>query len=188
MGARPVAVAQLPDPTQGLDEADRAEFERMSAVRGEGHLGQVYVAMWNNPGIARLVGQLGEHLRYHGVLPGDVRELAILHFARRAGLVYEWAHHQAPARTAGLSDEVIDAIASGAVPEGLRQDQVAAIHAVDAVLDGESIPAVVQETLTGAVGLAGVVELVALVGLYRLIGGVVTSFDVAVEPGFPTTF
>jgi 4-carboxymuconolactone decarboxylase len=181
-------MAELPDPLAHLDGDDRREFDRMAAVRGEGRLGQVYVAMWNNPSVARLVGQVGEHLRYHGVLPDDVRELAILYFARKAGLVYEWAHHQAPARAAGLTDDVVDALAAGRVPETLRGEQVAALHAVDAVLAGRSIPDDAQETLTRAFGTDGVVELVVLVGLYRLIGGVVTSFDINVEPGLPATF
>jgi 4-carboxymuconolactone decarboxylase len=181
-------MAELPDPTATLDAADRAEFDRMGAVRGEGRLGQVYVAMWNNPSVARLVGQLGEHLRYNGDLPGDVRELVILHFARKANLLYEWAHHLKPARAAGLTDEVIDALAAGRVPDSLREEQAAALSAADAVLGGRSIPVGVQDALCDAFGVAGVVELVALVGLYRLIGGVVTSFDIAVEPGFPTAF
>jgi alkylhydroperoxidase family enzyme len=181
-------VAELPDPTGTLDDGDRAEFDRMNAVRGEGHLGQVYVAMWNNPEIARLVGQLGEHLRYHGLLPGDVRELVILSFARKTGIVYEWAHHQAPARAAGLTDDVIEALAAGRTPDDLRPEQIAALRAADAVLAGISIPADVQATLSSAFGVAGVVELVALVGLYRLIGAAITSFDVAVEPGLPNAF
>jgi alkylhydroperoxidase family enzyme len=181
-------MAELPDATAHFDDADRAEFERMTAVRGEGRLGDVYVAMWNNPNVARLVGQLGEHLRYHGVLPGELRELAILHFARVSGLVYEWAHHQRPARAAGLPDDVIRALADGRLPAGLRPDQLATLGAVDAVVAGRSIPTDLQDTLTAAFGPAGVVELVALVGLYRLIGGFVTSFDVGVEQGFDTAF
>jgi alkylhydroperoxidase family enzyme len=181
-------VAELPDPIAQLDDDDRREFDRMGAIRGEGHLGRVYVSMWNNPSVARLVGQLGEHLRYHGLLPGDVRELTILYFARKADLVYEWAHHQAPARTAGLTGEIIGAIAEGRVPESLRADQRAALAVVDATLAGHSIPDDTQATLTGAFGAAGVVELVALVGLYRLIGYTVESFDIAVEPGLPVKF
>jgi 4-carboxymuconolactone decarboxylase len=181
-------VAELPDPTAVLSPEDRAEFDRMGAVRGEGHLGQVYVRMWNNPQIARLVGQLGEHLRYHGTLPGEVRELAILRFARSTNSVYEWAHHQAPARAAGLTADTIGAIAASHTPETLSNAQRAALRAVDAVLAGTSIPREAQDTLVDAFGTAGVVELVALVGLYRLISGVVTSFDIGVESGLAPTF
>jgi 4-carboxymuconolactone decarboxylase len=56
------------------------------------------------------------------------------------------------------------------------------------VLAGNSIPPETQDVLVDAFGSAGVVELVALVGLYRLIGGVVASFDIGVEPGLATTF
>jgi hypothetical protein len=37
--------------------------------------------MFNNPGVTKAVGDLGEHLRFHGVLPDEVRELVILRFA-----------------------------------------------------------------------------------------------------------
>lgn len=84
-------MATLPDPTPGLSAEDRAALERMAAVRseadGRASLGQVYVRMFNNPGVARAVGALGERLRFHGVLPARVRELAILRFAARRRLV-----------------------------------------------------------------------------------------------------
>ena len=48
-----------------------------------------------------------------------------------------------------------------------------------------SIPPEVQERAAAAFGLAGVVELVALCGLYGLMGDMVTAFDIVVEEGLP---
>ncbi|MEZ5141137.1 MAG: carboxymuconolactone decarboxylase family protein [Acidimicrobiales bacterium] len=183
-------MAELPDPTSDLSSEDRSAYEHMAAARshsdGRHHLGEVYVRMFNNPGVARAVGALGEHLRFHGVLPDDVRELAILRFSSRRRLGYEWAHHQRPARLAGLDEATIAAVTAGEVPTVLPDASKAVVLAVDAVVDGRSIPAEVQAEVVAAHGDAGIVEVVAVCGLYALMGDMVTAFDIPVEDGFPT--
>jgi alkylhydroperoxidase family enzyme len=182
-------MARLPDPTERLGTEDRAAFERMAAARagaeGRAALGDVYVRMFNNPAVAQAVGALGEHLRFSGVLPGDARELVILRYAARQDFGYMWSHHVRPARLAGIPDGVVAALAGDAVPEGLAPERAAVVEAVDAVAARRSIPAEVQERLAAAFGLAGVVELVAVCGLYALIGYAVSAFDVELEEGFP---
>lgn len=178
-------MSALPDPTETLSGPDLLTYEHMAAVRGEGALEDVYVRMYNNPSLATLIGSLGEHLRYHGRLPDDVRELVILHVARRTASPYVWAHHIGPARGSGLDAAAIEALGRGEVPQGLSAVQDAALLATDRVLDMEPIPADVQDCLDEAFGAAGIVELCALVGHYRLIGGFVAACEIEVEPGFP---
>jgi 4-carboxymuconolactone decarboxylase len=182
-------MAALPDPTATLKGADRALFDHMASARahaeGRPRLGDVYVRMFNNPGVTEKVGALGEHLRFHGVLPDAVRELVILRFAARQRYGYEWSHHQRPAKQAGLSQATIDALTAGQVPDTLPDASQAALEAVDAVVAKRSIPAEVQQRFVDAHGNAGIVELVALCGLYAIMGHMVTAFDIEVEEGLP---
>jgi 4-carboxymuconolactone decarboxylase len=182
-------MAALPDPTDTLEGPDRAAFEHMAAVRahaeGRSQLGEVYVRMFNNPGVAEAVGGLGERLRFHGVLPDEVRELVILRYATRQGFGYEWSHHQRPAKLAGISQDVIDGLTAGTVPATLPEASRAALEAVDAVVANRSIPADVQQRIVHAHGTAGVVEVVALCGLYAIMGYMVSAFDIAIEEGLP---
>jgi alkylhydroperoxidase family enzyme len=182
-------MARLPDPTGALSAADREALERMAAARagaeGRAALGDVYVRMFNNPAVARAVGALGEHLRFGGVLPDDARELVILRYAARQGFGYMWSHHLRPARQAGIPEEVVAALADDGVPEGLAPERRAVVEAVDAVVARRSIPAEVQERVEAAFGLPGVVEVVALCGLYAMMGYTVAAFDVELEEGFP---
>src|SRR5919202_5102255 len=104
--------------------------------------------------------------------------------ARRMGVAYEWVHRVRPAHAAGPGAEVLEALAAGRVPGALRADQRPALVAADAVFDLSSIPPEQQGTLAAAHGTAAVVELAALVGLYRLIGGMVAAFDIAIESDF----
>lgn len=179
----------LPDPTGSLTGADREAFEHMASVRahaeGRARLGDVYVRMFNNPGVAERVGALGEHLRFHGTLPDDIRELVILRYSMRAGFPYEWSHHQRPAHLAGLSQPEIDGITAGEVPGSLRDDARAVLRAVDAVAAKRVVPPDVLQRVTDVHGTAGIVEVVALCGLYALMGYMTTTFDIEVEEGLP---
>jgi 4-carboxymuconolactone decarboxylase len=182
-------MAALPDPTATLKGADRETFDHMASARahadGRAQLGDVYVRMFNNPGVATKVGALGEHLRFYGVLPNAVRELVILRISARQQYGYEWSHHQRPAKLAGIFQDVIDAVTVGQVPDSLPDASRAALEAVDAVIDKRSIPADVQQRFVDAYGNAGIVELVVLCGLYAIMGYMTTAFDIEVEEGFP---
>jgi 4-carboxymuconolactone decarboxylase len=182
-------MAVLPDPTTTLTDIDRKVFNQMASARahaeGRTHLGEVYVRMFNNPGVAAKVGALGEQLRFHGVLPDNVRELVILRFAARQRSGYEWSHHQRPAKLAGISQDTIDTLTAGRIPDALADASKAALEAVDAVVAKRSIPSQVQQRFVDAHGKAGIVELVALCGLYAIMSYTVTSFDIEVEEGLP---
>jgi 4-carboxymuconolactone decarboxylase len=182
-------MAALPDPTATLKGADREVFDHMASARahadGRALLGEVYVCMFNNPGVATKVGALGEHLRFQGFLPDAVRELVILRFSARQGYGYEWSHHQRPAKLAGIGQDVIDALTAGQVPDTLPDASQAALEAVDAVVAKRSIPADVQRRFVDVHGNAGIVELVALCGLYAIMGDMVIAFDIEIEKGFP---
>ena len=182
-------MAALPDPTATLQGPDRALFDRMASARahaeGRARLGEVYVRMFNNPGVAEKVGALGEHLQFHGILPDAVRELVILRFSARQRYGYEWSHHQRPAQLAGLRQDTIDAVTAGQLPDTLPDASRAALEIVDAVVSKRSIPADVQRRFTDVHGDKGIVELVAVCGLYGIMGYMVTAFDIAIEEGFP---
>ena len=182
-------MATLPDPVPGLDAAGRALFEHMADARshaeGRAHLGAVYAGMFNNPGVTKSVGDLGEHLRFHGVLPDDVRELVILRFAARNHFGYIWSHHQHPASLAGLDEATIGALTSGEIPAGLCDASRAALLIVDQVVAEAPISDELQARFVAVHGESGVVELVALCGLYGLMAMMTTSFEIPLETDFP---
>jgi 4-carboxymuconolactone decarboxylase len=182
-------MAKIPDPTQSLKADDLAAFKHMASARafaeGRVHLGDVYVRMFNNPAVATKVGALGEQLRFHGVLPDDVREIVILRFAFRQGFIYEWSHHQRPAKLAGLSDEAIDLLRQPQIVDSVPDPARATVEAVDAIVARQSIPESVQQRFIAAHGVDGLVEIVALCGLYSLMGYMTTAFDIEIEEGLP---
>ena len=179
-------MAPLPDPRPRLDPEALAEMQRITAARrhadGRAEVPAVYLAMFNNPAVARSVGALGEQLRFHGTLPDRIRETAILRFAARNRLAYEWAHHLRPAKLAGISPETIAALAGDALPDELSAVERATVQAVDQIAAGDEIAEPIQRVLTDALGDGGVVELVVLCGLYALMGYITNAFAIELEP------
>jgi 4-carboxymuconolactone decarboxylase len=180
-------MARLPDPTPTLDEEGRAIYRKLAGPRGG--LGGMYLALMNNPRLAEHVGALGGYLRFHGLLSNDVRELAILATARGLGVAYEWQQHAPIALAAGVPQAVVSALQAGdfAAPSmsPLYLDICSAARHVAAQ---EALPDALQQRLQQALGLKGVVELVALCGFYRCIATIVTAFDVSLPNAGPPPF
>lgn len=179
-------MARLPDPTAALAPETQALYEQLLARRGR--IDGMYRSLLNHPELARHVSDLGTFLRFGaGVLPPAVRELTILWLARQLGAAYEWAKHVGPAREAGVSEAVIEALRT---QQGLKLDatQEAALAAARCVLERRSIPTVVQDGLVAKIGLPGVIELVVLVGFYQMIAGVIFAFDVPLPEGATAPF
>jgi len=82
----------------------------------------------------------------------------------------------------GLSS-VLEAIRTNQEPPELTDLQQAALTAAHCVLRHRSIPQEVQDRLTAALGVPGVVELVVLCGYYQMIAGVIFAFDVPLPEG-----
>jgi 4-carboxymuconolactone decarboxylase len=180
-------MARLPDPTGALTPEAQTLYDQMVGRRGR--LDGMYRSLLNHPELTRCVSDLGTFLRFgDGALPGAVRELIILWLARRVGAAYEWVKHLPPARAAGLSNAVIEALRAGREPPGLDETQGAALQVAKCALELRAIPPDLQDTVTASLGLKGVIELVVLVGFYRMIAGVIFAFDVPLPGGAQAPF
>lgn len=180
-------MAQLPDPRPTFDAAGWAVYNELAGPRGG--VGAMYLTLLNHPPLAQHIGQLGTFLRFAGLLPGDLRELAILATARSLGVAYEWQQHVPTALQAGLSQDIVDQLQRGDIAGAQMSTLYADVwQAARHVAAQECLPEALQQRLLQSLGLKGVVELVALCGFYRCIATVVTAFDVApADPG-PTPF
>jgi 4-carboxymuconolactone decarboxylase len=180
-------MARLPDPTGSLSPTAQALYDELVGRRGR--IDGMYRSLLNHPELTRRVSDLGTFLRFGaGALPGAVRELVILWLARQVGAAYEWVKHEPPAKASGLSASAIEALRTGQEPPGLDETQQGALVVARCVLEYRSIPPDLQEKLIGLVGMEGVIELVVLVGFYRMIAGVIFAFDVPLPEGAAAPF
>lgn len=172
-----------------LIEPDNAGAEaaallgRIAGARGKAF--NVYRALANSPGALRVVYELGSFLWNESVLPAALRELVILRVARLTGSSYEWSRHLALARSAGVTDEQLEALddwwrAPGTV---FAAEQRSALAVADELTLGGEVGEVAIERAIAELGPQGAVELLVLAGFYAMVAGVLTSLQVDAEPG-----
>lgn len=179
-------MTRLPDPLDTLTPQARQIFDKIVARRGR--LRGPYAPLMHHPALAERIADLGEYLRFDSTLPGDIREMAILITARHVSQPYEWFAHAPIARQAGLPEDVIERIRIRGDLAALPPRYAGAARIVQHALAYESLPAGLQESVQAELSLAGVLELVALAGYYRLIANVLFAFDVPLPVGTPAPF
>lgn len=126
-------------------------------------------AALHNPELADLWQQFGALLRYRTSLDPRHSELAILVTARTWTCPFEWIQHEPAALAAGLGRDIVDAIRHGRRPPFDRQDD-AAVHDFTEELQAQrTVGDATYAAALDALGIAGVVELTALIGYYTLV-------------------
>jgi len=173
-------------PTDALSPDAQRLRDELAAQRGS--IDGMYLTLLNHPELTRHVSDLGTYLRFGATLPGDVRELVILWVATQLRAGYEWVKHVPVAKEAGLSEDTIEDLLAGRTPDGLSSAQLEALHVAGFVFAGHSIPDSIQDATIEHLGVDGILELVILVGFYRMIAGVLSSFDVVMPEGTTDPF
>src|SRR5437773_3127747 len=179
-------MASLPDPLGTLTPEAKRVYEKITAKRGA--VRGPFASRMHHPALAERAGDLGEFLRFGGILPGDIRELAILITARSVNQAYEWVAHARIARKEGLADDVIERVRTRGDLAALPARYAGPAKVVQHVLAYQSIPQALQDKVQAELGVTGLMELVTLAGQYRTIAGVLFAFDTPLAEGTPAPF
>jgi 4-carboxymuconolactone decarboxylase len=163
--------------TGGPRAADRG---RSPIVDEEGRLLGPFNAMLYNPALGDPMQGLGAAIRYRTSLDPATRELAILVVAATLDSEFEWFAHERLARAAGVSEETIARVAAGREPDG--EDALPYLAARDLITDGDLSDGRYAE-VEQRFGTAGCVELVVLIGYYRMLALVLRTFRVSAPSG-----
>lgn len=187
-----------PIPREDMTEAQGKVFDGISGgARGgddpsvflneEGALRGPFNAMLRSPEMGDLIQQTGAAIRYASVIPGALRELAILTCGRHWEANYEWHAHAKIALKEGVSQDVLDAMLAGEVPSD--PDQALVVTFIDELQNNKRVSDATYRKAMDLLGERGVTELVFLAGYYALISHVLNAFEVPVpkgeQPPFP---
>lgn len=166
-------------PRESMSEAQKAAADAIIAGPRKAIFGP-FVPLLQCPALMERIGATGEALRYHGQLPDAVRELAVLVVARETSNQFEWQMHAPLARRAGVSQDVIEAIADGRRPRLTDEALAAAFHFTHELMLRHGVSDATYSEAEKAFGTAGVVELVSLIGYFTMVCWVM---NVARTPG-----
>jgi 4-carboxymuconolactone decarboxylase len=128
-----------------------------------------FVPLSRSPQLMMDAARMGTYLRFGNTLPRALSEFAVILQARRWTQEYEWYIHAGDARTAGLPEDIIQAVAEGRRPDKMTDEQEI-IYEFGRELNENR--AVTDRTYARAVarfGEQGVMDLVGLNGFYTLI-------------------
>lgn len=141
----------------------------------------IFRTLAHNEALSKAFLQLGGHLLGGGVLPVREREIVILRTGFRSGSEYEFGQHTRIGRRGGLTDEEIARLADSDSDQWNADD--AALVALADELCGENVVSEgTWQALAARWNDAELLELLVLVGFYRLVSGLLNSVGVALEP------
>ena len=166
---------------EGLDAGGQVVYDEVLASRGA--IGGPFLVLLNAPHLAVHVSRLGHQLRFEGTLPDADRELAIISTAREFEARYEWFVHEKLARKVGTSVAAIDAVRTQASTAGLTRRERVLIDVPRAIVRRHRLEPELHAEASEELGEALLLELIALVGFYQLIGTVLNAYDVEPPDG-----
>jgi AhpD family alkylhydroperoxidase len=113
-----------------------------------------------------------------GTLPRVDTELVILRVSVNSACDYEWDHHVALGRRAGLSDEQIDRVAGGPDADGWTDHERTLLRAVDELARDRVVSEPTWADLGGRYDDRQLIELCMLAGHYEMLAGTLNSLGV----------
>lgn len=109
---------------------------------------------------------LGDGLRAQTALDGRLRELVVLTTSKKLNVQVEFDFHVPFAREQGLSEALIAAIDAGGVPPFADEKERVIYQANLQLLETASLTDALRAQVIAVIGYQGLVQLIAVVGLY----------------------
>jgi 4-carboxymuconolactone decarboxylase len=125
-----------------------------------------FIPLLRSPELMRRLQKVGEYLRYESALERRLSELAMLIVARHVTNQFEWQVHYPLAIEAGLARVSADAIAQGARPKTLAEDEALVHEFCTELLATHGVADATYDAMLRRFGARGVMDLVGLVGYF----------------------
>lgn len=160
--------------------ADADWPEDLAAMR-EGFAGKlnVYRVMAHHPALLEAWASFRNHVVSADVLGKQLSEVAILRTGHHMRSRYEWSHHVSRGRACGMSDARIASIA-GETGQMSAEDATVAT-AVDELFGQGRLAPETLASLASLVGMKGVFDVMATVGMYSTLGYIVNTFETPLD-------
>jgi len=145
--------------------------------------GGPFNAWMRSPEAGLKLQDVGAHIRFKSSLPKHLNELAILVTAREWTSQYEWYAHKTLALKAGLDGKIIDAIAAGKRPEGMKDDEAAIYDFCIQLHHDRKVDDGAFDRVKALFGEQGVIDLVVVSGYYVALSMTLNVAQVPVPDG-----
>ena len=168
-------------PTE-MNPAQKRVHDQIVAGK-RGRFGGPFQLLIRAPEICGHASALGEHLRWGTSLPDRLSELAIITTARFWRAQYEWYAHAPLAEKAGVPAAAVEAIRTCGTPRFAAQDEALIYRSCSEIFRTQRLSDASFDEAVAAFGEQGLVEVIAIIGYYTLIGNTLNVFQVALPEG-----
>jgi 4-carboxymuconolactone decarboxylase len=163
------AQRRLPDiPPAQYDAGQKKAAEEFEAARKVA-LSSPFQVMMYSPEVMSRARAMGDYLRYHSAIGNTLSELVILITARAWSQGYEWSAHQPIALKAGISNDIVDAIAEGRRPTAMSADEEIAYDFTMELQNNRSVSDATFAKAEKRFGTKGVVDMAGISGYYTFL-------------------
>ena len=163
---------------QWTDAQARAadEFERL---RGQEVFGP-FALMLRSPDVMLRAAAMGDYMRYRTSLPRALNEFIILLVARHWSQPFEWHVHQPAAVSAGLSEQIVGAVAKGRRPADMSADETIVYDFVTELLRLQNVSDEAYARARDRFGERGIIDMVGVAGYYAFLSMMMNTARTAV--------
>jgi len=184
-----IAAAQdrMPEiPPEKMTPEQKKAADEFAAGRGTAVFGP-FVPLLRSPEVMLRAKAMGDYLRYKSVLPPKLSGLIILITARQWTQNYEWALHAPIALKAGLSPDIVKAVAEGRRPTGMSEEEDIVYEFSTELHHNQSVSDPTYQRAVSKFGEQGVIDMISINGYYTFLAMVLNTERTALPKGSPPT-
>jgi 4-carboxymuconolactone decarboxylase len=166
-----------------VSEPDEDVRNRLSKtpLDDDGRPLNLFATLAHRPRLMSRVNALGGSLMFSSSIAARERELVILRTASLGGCGYEIHHHRVLGAAAGLEPAEIDAAIDPSLGHTWSSDDRALLAAVDQIDARADLDDAAWEALDGVLDEPQRIDLLILIGFYRLLAGALNGAQVEVD-------
>ena len=145
----------------------------------------VFRVWLHHPPLARWFSDLLMGLLWEGQLDARLRELVIMRLGWSTGSDYEWTQHWRIALGVGVTEDDLLAVRDWRASDRFGDAERAVLAATDETVEHGAITASTWDACRTHVSDEPrvLLELVSVIGVWRMVSGILRSLDVALEEG-----
>ena len=179
-------MARIPLVTrEQITEKEKPAFDAfMQSRTGRPNIGP-YSLLLHMPEMAQRVEALRTYLRDEASLSQKLQELVMISVAREMSCAFIWYAHAAPARQAGIRDDIVDNIRERRPLTNLDPEEQIVVDFTRELLQHRKVSRPTFDAATAKLGQRGVMTLTTLIATYAVLAYSMNTYELE-APAHPT--
>ncbi|MGE3539489.1 MAG: carboxymuconolactone decarboxylase family protein [Candidatus Tectimicrobiota bacterium] len=179
-------MARIPLVTrEQVPDNEKAAYDAFTQGRGGRPNIGPYSLIAHMPEMAQRLEAYRTYLRAEASLPQQLQELVMLTVAREMGCAFIWYAHAAPARQAGVRDEIVDRLRDRQDLPALEPAEQTVVQFTRELLQNRRVSQATFDAASAQFGQRGTLTLTNLIACYAVLAYNMNTYELA-APAHPT--